>query len=239
MAGGPQLKTDNEDTWIIDSGATWHMTGNKNYLGVSTIEDYESMIVIADGSQLRSECRGKVRLTLKDEQSPLVELENVPYIPGLATNLLSVNCMVSKGATVNFKRGMCTIWHNQMKPQAKANKSANYCLQATTKTWHQRLGHVHAERLRKLKVQYKMTDTCETCIANKQSATKFQSEACDYKPLDLLYRDLVGPICCGWLVPRGCEMTVSRSTAGTTGTLRVEEHACRSWRCGEPGRTES
>ena len=45
--------------------------------------------------------------------------------------------------------------------------------------------------------------------------------------------------CCGWLVPRGCETTVSRSTAGTTDTLRVEEHACRSWRCGEPGRTES
>ena len=45
--------------------------------------------------------------------------------------------------------------------------------------------------------------------------------------------------CCGWLVPRGCETIVSRSTAGTTHTLRVEEHACRSWRCGEPGRTES
>ena len=67
VAGGPQLETDNEDIWIIDSGATWHMTGNKNYLEVSTIEDYESMIVIADGSQLESECRGKVRLTLKDE----------------------------------------------------------------------------------------------------------------------------------------------------------------------------
>ena len=45
--------------------------------------------------------------------------------------------------------------------------------------------------------------------------------------------------CCGSLVPQSCETTVSRSTAGTTGTLRVEEHTCRSWRCGEPGRTES
>ena len=81
-----------------------------------------------------------------------------------------------------------------MKLQAKANKSANYCLQATAKTWHQRLGHVHAERLRKLQVPYKITDTCETCIANKQSATKFQSKAYDYKPLDLLYMDVVGPI---------------------------------------------
>ena len=32
---------------------------------------------------------------------------------------------------------------------------------------------------------------------------------------------------------------MSRSTAGTTSTLRVEEHTCRSWRCGERGRTES
>ena len=32
---------------------------------------------------------------------------------------------------------------------------------------------------------------------------------------------------------------MSRSTTGTIGTLRVEERARRSWRCGEPGRTES
>jgi len=194
MAGGPEIETKNDDNWIIDSGASWHMTGNKEYLEVSTIEEYETSIVIADGSQLKSECRGKVRLTLKDEHSPPVELDNVLYIPGLTTNLLSVNCMVSKGATVNFKRGLCTIWHNHLKLQAKANESANYCLQATAKTWHQRLGHVHAERLRKLRVPYKLTDPCETCIANKQSATKFQPKNYHYKPLDLLYMDVVGPI---------------------------------------------
>ena len=43
----------------------------------------------------------------------------------------------------------------------------------------------------------------------------------------------------GWLVPRSGKTTVSRSTVGTTGTLRVEEHAFRCWRCGEPRRTES
>ena len=55
----------------------------------------------------------------------------------------------------------------------------------------------------------------------------------------LLCSVLVGWFCCGSLVPQSCETTVSPSTAGTTSTLRVEEHACRSRRCGEQGRTES
>ena len=45
--------------------------------------------------------------------------------------------------------------------------------------------------------------------------------------------------CCGWLVPLGCETTVSRSTAGTTGTLRVGKLSRRVGRCGELRRTWS
>jgi len=194
MAGGPQLRTDNNQIWIIDSGATWHMTGNKEYLEVSTIEPYETNIEIADGTQLTSQWKGKVKLKLDDLTAPPVELENVLYVPGLTHNLLSVNSMVLRGATVNFKQGYCNIWHNQMRLQAKLNSDQNYCLQATAQVWHQRLGHVHPERLRKLGIPHRMTNTCKTCIENKQSATKFRSKSYNYEPLDLLYMDVVGPI---------------------------------------------
>ena len=32
MAGGPQLKTQEDELWIKDSGARWHMTGKKDYI---------------------------------------------------------------------------------------------------------------------------------------------------------------------------------------------------------------
>lgn len=194
MAGGPLLKTHDNELWIIDSGASWHMTGRKDYLEVSTMENFETDIEIADGTQLKSELRGTVKLTLKDKNAPPVELINVLYVHGMTTNLVSVNAMVSKGATVNFKRGMCTIWHNQMKLVASATENLNYCLKATAKIWHERLGHVHPDRLRKLQVPHKMNETCVTCIQNKQSATPFKPKTYNYRPLDLLYMDVVGPI---------------------------------------------
>ena len=194
MAGGPQLRTQEDETWIIDSGASWHMTGIKEYIEVSTIEKFETDIEIADGTQLKSECRGTVKLTLKDKYAPPVELVNVLYVPGLTTNLVSVNAMVSKGATVNFKRGTCTIWHNHMKLEANSNENSNYCLKATAQIWHKRLGHVHPDRLRKLQVPHKITETCVTCIQNKQSARAFKPKSYNCRPLDLLYMDVVGPI---------------------------------------------
>eukprot|EP00963_Diacronema_lutheri_P002830 scaffold220_cov678-Pavlova_lutheri.AAC.1 len=194
MAGGAKLETTNDQTWVIDLGASWHMTGTKEYLDVNTIEPFETEIEIADGNTLTAACKGTAKLTLKHESAPSVHLENVLYIPGLATNLLSVNCMVAKGATVRFKQGVCTIWHNHMKLEAKLNENKNYCLQATAKIWHQRLGHVHQDRARKLKIPYQLKETCKTCIENKQSARKFQPKAYDYEPLDLLYMDVVGPI---------------------------------------------
>lgn len=189
-----QTNSKEKQTWIIDSGASWHMTGTKSLMDVSTMEPYETDITIADGTQLTSTARGTITLLSNNWNAPSVKLEKVLYVPGLTSNLLSVNCMVERGATVNFKLGVCTIWHNQMKIEAKLNNNGNYCLQASAKIWHQRLGHVHPQRLKKLQLPYKMNETCDACMENKQSATKFKSKLYNYQPLDLLYMDVVGPV---------------------------------------------
>lgn len=81
-----------------------------------------------------------------------------------------------------------------MKLEASTNENSNYCLKDIAHIWHKRLGHVHSDRLRKLPVPHKMTQTCVTCIENKESARAFKPKSSNCTPLDLLYMDVVGPI---------------------------------------------
>lgn len=194
MAISPQLNTNDQHKWIIDSGATWHMTGNKQFLDVNTMKQYSANIEIADGSHLTTEAIGTVPLTLDDECDTTIILKDVVYVPGLAANLLSVTCMTENGASVTFDNGICTITQGKRTIKAELLGAVNYCLSATAKIWHERLGHIHSNRIKKMELPHNMTEICEACMENKQSATKFKSKEYNYQPLGLLYLDIVGPI---------------------------------------------
>eukprot|EP00963_Diacronema_lutheri_P007771 scaffold671_cov394-Pavlova_lutheri.AAC.1 len=194
MATSAYLETNNHDQWIIDSGASWHMTGHKEYLEVSTLKDFHTTIEIADGTHMKGEAIGRVVLHLGNNQDKTITLNNVVYVPGLASNLLSVTCMTENGATVSFNNGECKIKQGKQTLQAKLTGRANYCLTATAKIWHQRLGHIHNERIKLMGLPHQMTETCEPCMENKQIATKFKAKDYQYQPLDLIYMDVVGPI---------------------------------------------
>ena len=194
MAAIGQTPHNENRSWIIDSGASWQMTGEKTHIDVSTAEETNMTIQIADGTYLKSELSGKVTLHLNDEQGTTVTLNKVLYVPGLTANLLSVTCMTQNGATVSFKNGKCTIKQGQQTLHARLDSRDNYCLAATAKIWHERLGHIHSERIKQLGVPHQMKEPCESCIENKQSATKFKTKEYEYQPLDLLYMDVVGPI---------------------------------------------
>jgi len=194
MASAGQAHGNDNPAWIIDSGASWHMTGEKGYLDVSTAEPNSMTIQIADGTYLKSELVGEVNLHLNDKQDTIVTLKKVLYVPGLTANLLSVTCMTKNGATVSFENGKCTIKQGQQTLKARLDSKENYCLAATAKIWHQRMGHIHSERIKQLGLPHQMKEPCEPCIENKQSATKFKTKEYEYKPLDLLYMDVVGPV---------------------------------------------
>ena len=194
MALASHLNTKEHDQWIIDSGASWHMTGHKEYLEVSSLQKFNANIEIADGTYLIGEATGTVTLHLNIDQDTIIQLKNVVYVPKLAANLLSVTCMTEKGASVSFENGHCIIKQGNQTIQAKLTSGANYCLAACAKIWHQRLGHIHSDRVKHLKVPHTMTEICEACMENKQTANKFKSKEYKYEPLDLLYMDVVGPI---------------------------------------------
>eukprot|EP00963_Diacronema_lutheri_P011921 scaffold1513_cov379-Pavlova_lutheri.AAC.1 len=186
--------TDTNGGWIIDSGASWHITGNKDILEVSSIKKKEVQVEITDGSILTSQLMGTAELTLTNNPNTKLILQNVLYIPQASANLISVKDLCRRGMTVIFGPNGCKIQKGKIKLSVSTKHGNYYCLQATAKIWHQRLGHVNAARIRKLNLPYKVDGPCEACITCKQTAAKHQPKDYQYKPLDLVYLDVMGPI---------------------------------------------
>ena len=186
--------TETNGGWIIDSGASWHITGNKDILEVSTIKKKEVQVEITDGSILTSQLMGNAELTLTNSPNTKLILQNVLYIPQASANLISVKDLCRRGMTVTFTPNGCKIQKGKIKLNVSTKHGNYYCLQATAKIWHQRLGHVNAARIRKLNLPYKVNEPCEACITCKQTAAKHQPKQYTLQSLDLVYLDVMGPI---------------------------------------------
>ncbi|OWZ15190.1 Integrase, catalytic core protein [Phytophthora megakarya] len=94
--------------WLIDSGATSHMTPFREDLFA-----FEGMasgieVTIADGKKLRVAGKGTVKLTGVDGKR--IKMMEVLYIPGLDRRLLSMGKLAERGLAVEFQRSSCTIW---------------------------------------------------------------------------------------------------------------------------------
>ena len=92
------LCEENKTDWYIDSGASNHMTPNRNFL--TNIKQMDTKnIVSANNCKMPVKCVGNMQLNLNNN---VVDINNVLYVPDLIANLLSVNKIVEKGNTVIF-----------------------------------------------------------------------------------------------------------------------------------------
>ena len=191
-----------ETTWWLDSGATSHMTGERD--DFSTFEDKPrpGAVSLADKSEIASAGRGDIRANIfsgSDKKIPIL-LKNVLYVPGLKRRLLSISAFTESGAVIIFQGSLCTIIINEKKYELghkhgklwKLNNVATCCSVVTTPTedkstlslWHQRFGHVNKKDVEKLHtenlvdgmnlVKVKITDDdCEGCAVGKSSRLPF------------------------------------------------------------------
>jgi hypothetical protein len=78
------------DVWLIDSGASYHMTPHREWF--SEYEKYDGGdVFLGDDSTLKILGRGRVKLLLKDGR--IRTLPRVLHIPKLARSLISVSKM--------------------------------------------------------------------------------------------------------------------------------------------------
>ncbi|KAL1135987.1 hypothetical protein V6Z11_A12G210400 [Gossypium hirsutum] len=82
-----------DDVWYIDSGASKHMTGNKNLFS-KFFESYFS---------------GVGELEFKTKQGRVEKMSEVYFVPGLKNNLLSVGHLLKKGYDIHFRDMACYL----------------------------------------------------------------------------------------------------------------------------------
>lgn len=90
-------------TWLIDSGCSNHMKGEK--ILFQHIEDTPSCpITVGDGKTLKVEGIGSVNLC--SSNGKITTLNGVQFVPSLAHNLLSVEQMMDSGFDEEFTKGV-------------------------------------------------------------------------------------------------------------------------------------
>lgn len=189
MVYGDQSFESQQSWWFLDSGCSNHMSGTKEWF-VTLDEKFRRSVKLGNGDKLELVGKGSARLVT--EQKVLV-VQDVFYVPGLTTNLLSVGQMQEKGLTFLIKNNVCKVFHEEkglllqikMKtnrmfvlhtmPKKSEKRSLDQCLQITgdkedlLTLWHRRFGHLSYQNLMKLEKKKlvtglpKLTGNSEIC----------------------------------------------------------------------------
>jgi len=78
----------NENTWLIDSGASRHMTSFRNHF--SHFIEKEKHLHVVLGDDARYNIRGVGISTFQLDSDMQLKLEEVLYVPGMKRNLVSI-----------------------------------------------------------------------------------------------------------------------------------------------------
>ena len=203
--------------WIIDSGASDHMTCLSNLFHTYDPCSGHEKIRIADGSFAPIAGKGSIFL------SPTLCLKSVLHVPKLACNLLSVSKLSQdSNCCVSFFDSHCvfqehpsgkTIGSAKMKDglyyfvdEDFENKQAHgYSSVSSTSVldqiiiWHNRLGHPSFAYLKKMLPQLfnnieSSQIVCEHCILAKSHKSSYPSKHyVPSKPFSLIHSDVWGP----------------------------------------------
>jgi len=95
--------------WYLDSGASFHMTDNKELF--SELEEKYLKMHIKMGYDGKYSVTGVGTITLQREHVPPLTLKNVIHVPGLMKNLVSISMLEDRGYDVIFSKGKVFLRH--------------------------------------------------------------------------------------------------------------------------------
>ena len=95
--------------WFLDSGASFHMTGDKSLF--STLEEKDLQILIVMGNDEKYRVSGVGKDVFQREHGAHITLIDVKYVRGLRKKMVSIATLEDKGYDVVFSKGKVFLRH--------------------------------------------------------------------------------------------------------------------------------
>ena len=210
------------NSWVIDSGATRHMTSDRSFFAELN-PSVDSKVTLADGNNTKVRGIGRGVLFGEDGRGKRVEitLSDVLFVPELDGGLVSVSQLAAKGFATVFGASKCDIKNPagdtvvfgdkigglyRLRLQEQSLRASCAHLERCQHTWHRRMGHRDPEVSRQLEKSdlvsgFNLYDcglriTCECCLKGKLARQPFLrvTERKADRPMDLVHTDLCGPM---------------------------------------------
>ncbi|XP_044010204.1 uncharacterized protein LOC122853856 [Aphidius gifuensis] len=100
------------DKWLFDSGASYHMSGRKEWF-TNMVKKEKSLIRVGDGKVLETNLYGTINISVFNGESWVkMSLNNVLFIPELKYNLFSMSSAADKGYAATMTNSKCIITKN-------------------------------------------------------------------------------------------------------------------------------
>jgi transposase InsO family protein len=206
-----------EDTWLIDSGASKHMTDQRDILSCLSEKKFSQKVTLGDDYQYPIKGVGESNYKL-NSGTPM-KMKDVLYVSGLTKNLHSISALEKKGFRVAFIDGEVLMWTKgkTMKEAIVIGKKEGglyklkghsevamaHSIENPCELWHRRLSHINYKALPyiskavtglpELKVDHE--GVCNGCAQGKNIKNPFPKR--DSKAegvLELIYSDVCGPM---------------------------------------------
>jgi hypothetical protein len=228
------------DIWLIDSGASRHMTGYREHL--TDLVEKESRLHVVLGDNARYTVKGVGSSSFQLDSDIPLQLSEVLYVPGMKRNLVSVSALEDKGYKVTFSEGKVLAWHkNSHMDSARVigvRENSLYRLTvrpvqallhdtiSLSELWHRRLAHLHYRALPALgkmvtglpEIHIEHDGVCRGCALGKNVKGSFSSSDSRSKGiLDLIHTDVCGP------------MTVASLSGYLYYVLFIDDHSRKTW----------
>ena len=211
---------DYNNDWIIDSGYSNHMTGDKEKL--QSMIEYKGgrVVVTANNSRLPIAHIGKTKIVPRFSLQE-VSLQDVYHVPGMKKNLLSMAQLTTSGHHVVFGPHDVKIYQDLKisgTPMMKGRRLESvYVMSAesayvdktrkneTTDLWHARLGHVSYHKLKVMmkksmlkglpQLEVRTETICAGCQYGKAHQLPYEDSKFKAKaPLELVHSDVFGQV---------------------------------------------
>jgi hypothetical protein len=114
--------SDKTDGWCLDTGATHHMTGQREFF-TELDSDVRGSIKFGDASSVEIKGVGSVIFSAESGEHKL--LTRVYYIPALRNSIISLGQLDESGSRVEIKDGVMRIWDRHHRLLAKVTRGIN------------------------------------------------------------------------------------------------------------------